>query len=84
MTGGVGMAATQLCRTVPNVTIFGTASATKHGAIQQNGVDHPVDYHTKDYVTEIKKISSTGTFLTFKIYLWDLLWKLSRVSMYLR
>ena len=59
--GGVGVAATQLCRTVPNVTVFGTASATKHEAIRHNGVDHPIDYHTKDYVTEVKKISPKGS-----------------------
>lgn len=32
--GGVGIAATQLCRTIPNVTIFGTASASKHEALK--------------------------------------------------
>lgn len=32
--GGVGVAATQLCRTVNNVTIFGTASAEKHEKIK--------------------------------------------------
>lgn len=55
--GGVGMAAVQLCRTVENVTVFGTASASKHKALQENGVTHAIDYHTADYVDEIKKIS---------------------------
>lgn len=32
--GGVGTAATQLCKTVPNTTVFGTASAVKHDAIR--------------------------------------------------
>ena len=32
--GGVGMAVTQLCKTVPNVTVFGTASGAKHEAIK--------------------------------------------------
>ncbi|KAK2820433.1 hypothetical protein Q5P01_023392 [Channa striata] len=58
--GGVGIAATQLCQTVQDVTIFGTASASKHEAIVQGGVTHPIDYRTKDYVEEIHKISSKG------------------------
>ncbi|XP_061564647.1 synaptic vesicle membrane protein VAT-1 homolog isoform X2 [Cololabis saira] len=58
--GGVGIAATQLCQTVPDVTVFGTASAAKHEIINQGGVTHPIDYRTKDYVTEIRKISPEG------------------------
>ncbi|KAM5274203.1 synaptic vesicle membrane protein VAT-1 homolog [Ctenodactylus gundi] len=58
--GGVGMAALQLCRTVENVTVFGTASASKHEVLKKNGVTHPIDYHTADYVDEIKKISPKG------------------------
>lgn len=58
--GGVGIAATQLCQTVPDVTVFGTASASKHETIAQGGVAHPIDYRTKDYVEEIRKISPKG------------------------
>ncbi|XP_047234103.1 synaptic vesicle membrane protein VAT-1 homolog [Girardinichthys multiradiatus] len=58
--GGVGIAVTQLCQTVQDVTIFGTASASKHETISQGGVTHPIDYRTKDYVTEIRKISPKG------------------------
>ncbi|XP_019739093.1 synaptic vesicle membrane protein VAT-1 homolog [Hippocampus comes] len=58
--GGVGIAATQLCRTVPDVTVFGTASASKHDVIAQVGVTHPIDYRTRDYVEEIHKISPKG------------------------
>lgn len=58
--GGVGIAATQLCRTVKDVTVFGTASANKHETITQGGVTHPIDYRTRDYVEEIKKISPSG------------------------
>ncbi|XP_015245978.1 PREDICTED: synaptic vesicle membrane protein VAT-1 homolog [Cyprinodon variegatus] len=58
--GGVGIAATQLCQTVQDVTIFGTASASKHETISQGGVTHPIDYRTKDYVTEIRKINPKG------------------------
>nr|XP_019939026.1 PREDICTED: synaptic vesicle membrane protein VAT-1 homolog [Paralichthys olivaceus] len=58
--GGVGIAVTQLCQTVQNVTVFGTASASKHETISQGGVTHPIDYRTKDYVEEIHKISPEG------------------------
>jgi len=58
--GGVGVAATQLCTTVPNVTVFGTASASKHETIKKFGVTHPIDYRTKDYVEEIRNISPKG------------------------
>ncbi|KAM9424901.1 synaptic vesicle membrane protein VAT-1 homolog [Pholidichthys leucotaenia] len=58
--GGVGIAVTQLCHTVQDVTVFGTASASKHEFISQGGVTHPIDYRTKDYVEEIRKISPKG------------------------
>ncbi|XP_030630135.1 synaptic vesicle membrane protein VAT-1 homolog [Chanos chanos] len=58
--GGVGIAATQLCHTVTDVTVFGTASASKHEVISQGGVNHPIDYRTRDYVEEIRKISPKG------------------------
>lgn len=32
--GGVGIAATQICKAVPNVTVFGTASGGKHDKIR--------------------------------------------------
>ncbi|KAM4622756.1 synaptic vesicle membrane protein VAT-1 homolog [Discoglossus pictus] len=58
--GGVGTAAIQLCKTVDNVTIFGTASATKHESLKESGVTHPIDYRTADYVDELRKISPKG------------------------
>ncbi|XP_076000271.1 synaptic vesicle membrane protein VAT-1 homolog [Genypterus blacodes] len=58
--GGVGIAATQLCKTVKDVTVFGTASASKHEAITEGGVTHAIDYRTKDYVEEVRKISPKG------------------------
>jgi len=61
--GGVGIAATQLCKTVENVTVFGTASASKHEAIQKLGVDYPIDYRTVDYAAEIRKVSPNGLLL---------------------
>ncbi|XP_020828321.1 synaptic vesicle membrane protein VAT-1 homolog [Phascolarctos cinereus] len=58
--GGVGLAAIQLCKTVENVTVFGTASASKHDVLKEKGVSHPIDYHTSNYVDEVKKISPKG------------------------
>ncbi|XP_067326201.1 synaptic vesicle membrane protein VAT-1 homolog [Anolis sagrei] len=58
--GGVGTAAVQLCKTVENVTVFGTASASKHETLKENGVTHPIDYRASDYVAEVKKISPKG------------------------
>uniref|UniRef100_UPI00398E9B97 synaptic vesicle membrane protein VAT-1 homolog n=1 Tax=Pristiophorus japonicus TaxID=55135 RepID=UPI00398E9B97 len=58
--GGVGIAATQLCKIVKDVTIFGTASAAKHEIIKDYGVTHPIDYSTLDYVEEVRKISPNG------------------------
>jgi len=61
--GGVGTAVSQLCKTVEDVTVFGTASASKHESIRKLGVDYPIDYHTVDYATEIRKISPDGLLL---------------------
>lgn len=58
--GGVGIAATQLCQTVDGVTVFGTASASKHQIILEGGLSHAIDYRTKDYVEEIRSISPQG------------------------
>ena len=58
--GGVGTAAVQLCRTVPDVTIFGTCSASKHERMKELGVDHLIDYRTQDYAQEVKRISPRG------------------------
>jgi NADPH:quinone reductase-like Zn-dependent oxidoreductase len=55
--GGVGIAALQLCRTVPDVVTFGTASASKHAAIRAEGCDFPIDYHTVDYAREVRHLT---------------------------
>ena len=45
--------------------MFGTTSEGKHDFIRENGVTHPIDYRTKDYVREIRNISPEGRrFLT--------------------
>ncbi|MFO0682266.1 MAG: medium chain dehydrogenase/reductase family protein [Sandaracinus sp.] len=56
--GGVGTAALQLCRTVKGVTTFGTSSASKHDYVRKQGCDHPIDYRTKDYVEEVKRLTN--------------------------
>lgn len=55
--GGVGTAVLQLCKTVPGITTFGTASAGKHAYVRQHGCDHPIDYRTQDYVVEVRKLT---------------------------
>jgi NADPH:quinone reductase-like Zn-dependent oxidoreductase len=55
--GGVGVAAIQLCRQIPDVTLFGTASARKHDFLRELGVQHPIDYHTLDYEAEVMRLT---------------------------
>ncbi|MCC6337590.1 MAG: zinc-binding dehydrogenase [Myxococcales bacterium] len=55
--GGVGLAAIQLCRTVKDVELFGTASASKHAALKEAGVHHPIDYRTQDYAAEVLRLT---------------------------
>ncbi|XP_074522136.1 synaptic vesicle membrane protein VAT-1 homolog-like [Halichoeres trimaculatus] len=56
--GAVGQAVAQLCSTVPNVTVFGIASSSKHAAIRDS-VTHLFDRNV-DFMQEIKKISPDG------------------------
>lgn len=55
--GGVGTAACQLCRAVGGVTTYGTASKNKHEYVLSNGCDHPIDYHSVDYVSEVRALT---------------------------
>lgn len=54
--GGVGIAALQIAHHLGAET-FGTASLTKHEALRELGLDHPIDYHSEvsvaDQVREI-------------------------------
>jgi NADPH:quinone reductase-like Zn-dependent oxidoreductase len=54
--GGVGIAATQIGKSV-GAEIFGTASASKHADIRGFGVDHAIDYRTKDFAAEVRRIT---------------------------
>jgi NADPH:quinone reductase-like Zn-dependent oxidoreductase len=55
--GGVGIAALQLCRTVNGVVTYGTASAAKHDAIRSEGCQNPIDYRSKDWEKEARRLS---------------------------
>jgi synaptic vesicle membrane protein VAT-1 len=55
--GGVGMAVLQLCRTVGDVEVFGTASAAKHEALRAEGCAHPIDYRATDYAAEVRRLT---------------------------
>jgi synaptic vesicle membrane protein VAT-1 len=56
--GGVGTAVLQLCRTVADLEIFGTASAAKHDLLKAGGCTHPIDYHTTDYAAEVRRLTA--------------------------
>jgi len=54
--GGVGIAALQLCKHLGARTI-GTASASKHEALREMGLDEAIDYRTQDFETEVKRLT---------------------------
>jgi synaptic vesicle membrane protein VAT-1 len=54
--GGVGMAATQVAKRV-GAEVFGTSSGSKHEACREQGVDHPIDYRTADFESEVRRIT---------------------------
>jgi NADPH:quinone reductase-like Zn-dependent oxidoreductase len=55
--GGVGTAVLQLCRTVGDLEVFGTASAAKHDVLKAEGCAHPIDYHATDYAAEVARLT---------------------------
>lgn len=59
--GGVGQAIVQLAKTVPDVTIFGVCSKSKHDALKEanSPIDHLLE-RGSDYINEIRKISPDG------------------------
>jgi NADPH:quinone reductase-like Zn-dependent oxidoreductase len=65
--GGVGIAATQIAKLAGAGEIFGTASASKHDAIRRFGVDHPIDYNSADFVSEVRRIAGSKTPLDLAI-----------------
>jgi NADPH:quinone reductase-like Zn-dependent oxidoreductase len=55
--GGVGISATQVAKW-RGAEVFGTASGSKHDAIRAQGVDHPIDYRTQDFESEVMRITA--------------------------
>ena len=54
--GGVGIAATQICRNA-GAEVFGTASPGKHEAIRAQGVTHAIDYRGLDFEREVMRLT---------------------------
>lgn len=54
--GGVGIAATQIAK-LRGAEVFGTASPSKHEVIAAQGVDHPIDYRSRDFEQEVRRIT---------------------------
>jgi NADPH:quinone reductase-like Zn-dependent oxidoreductase len=54
--GGVGIAATQIARNA-RAEIFGTSSPSKHDAIREQGVFHPIDYRSLDFEAEVMRLT---------------------------
>ncbi len=54
--GGVGIASIQLGKHL-GAELYGTASAPKHDAIREQGIEHAIDYHSQDTVKEIRRIT---------------------------
>jgi NADPH:quinone reductase-like Zn-dependent oxidoreductase len=54
--GGVGISATQIAKRI-GAEVFGTASASKHDAIREQGVDHAIDYRNQDFAEAVRRIT---------------------------
>src|ERR671916_1944715 len=54
--GGVGISAVQVAKAI-GAEIFGTASGSKHDAIREQGIDHPIDYRAQDFEAEVRRIT---------------------------
>jgi NADPH:quinone reductase-like Zn-dependent oxidoreductase len=54
--GGVGISATQIAKRI-GAEVFGTASASKHDAIREQGVDHAIDYRSQDFAAEVRRLT---------------------------
>lgn len=55
--GGMGLAATQLAKMI-GAEILGTASASKHDFLRQQGVAHPIDYRQQDFEQEVRRLTN--------------------------
>lgn len=61
--GGVGTALLQLGK-VADLTMYGTASRSKHGVLAKLGAT-PIDYHTQDLVEVIRRAEPAGVDFVF-------------------
>lgn len=57
---GIGLAATQLAKTVPEVVVFGVAPEAQHDVIKENGVDHAIDNRAPDCDRLVRETSVDG------------------------
>jgi NADPH:quinone reductase-like Zn-dependent oxidoreductase len=55
--GGVGQAAVQICKH-RGAIVLGTASASKHDRLRAMGVAHTIDYHSRDFESEVRRITN--------------------------
>ncbi len=58
--GGVGTAAVQLARLVPDTYLIGTASAGKHDYLRAQGVHEVIDYRTQDWAAAVRASHPEG------------------------
>jgi NADPH:quinone reductase-like Zn-dependent oxidoreductase len=54
--GGVGLAAIDIARHI-GAKIYGTASSGKHAFLMQRGLHEAIDYRTKDWLVELKRLT---------------------------
>jgi NADPH:quinone reductase-like Zn-dependent oxidoreductase len=54
--GGVGLAAIDIARHT-GAKIYGTASSGKHAFLMQRGLHEAIDYRTKDWLVELKRLT---------------------------
>jgi len=55
--GGVGLAAIDIAKRL-SATTYGTASPGKHEVLRKRGLDHAIDYRTKDWLDELNKLTN--------------------------
>jgi len=62
--GGVGTALIQLCQTIGDIKIYGTASKKKHATLIEMGVT-PIDYRNENFVEVMKQHQPQGIDVVF-------------------
>ncbi|MCI0489772.1 MAG: medium chain dehydrogenase/reductase family protein [Blastocatellia bacterium] len=55
--GGVGLAALDVAKHI-GATTYGTASPSKHGFLKERGLDHAIDYRSKDWLPVLKQLTN--------------------------